>query len=185
MRDGEPCNHKGCLSHITHPCEGCGRIGGKTIVKNFKSKELIEKITYEVSTDAYDVLVNEMIQEGFKCNEILGEFSRDGKFMYIVSFKKDITKLERVIETNLSFDDEGKLQDHQSRIIVVDSWDNYVQEIKKGKYVKRHAEFGGMHGLSIPEEAVVLNFVFDDYHLSCDIQHNQFSDKKIAYRIRG
>src|ERR1019366_5691030 len=24
-RDGEPCKHKGCLSHITHPCEGCGR----------------------------------------------------------------------------------------------------------------------------------------------------------------
>jgi len=28
MRDGEPCSHKGCLSHISHPCEGCGRIGG-------------------------------------------------------------------------------------------------------------------------------------------------------------
>ena len=27
--NGVPCNHKGCLSHITHPCEGCGRIGGK------------------------------------------------------------------------------------------------------------------------------------------------------------
>jgi len=30
--DGQPCNHKGCLSHISHPCEGCGRIGGKGIV---------------------------------------------------------------------------------------------------------------------------------------------------------
>lgn len=27
-KEGEPCNHRGCLSHITHPCEGCGRIGG-------------------------------------------------------------------------------------------------------------------------------------------------------------
>ena len=26
--DGEPCDHPGCLSHISHPCEGCGRIGG-------------------------------------------------------------------------------------------------------------------------------------------------------------
>ena len=25
---GEPCSHAGCLSHITHPCEGCGRIAG-------------------------------------------------------------------------------------------------------------------------------------------------------------
>lgn len=27
-RIGEPCAHPGCLSHISHPCEGCGRIGG-------------------------------------------------------------------------------------------------------------------------------------------------------------
>lgn len=27
-RDGEPCEHPGCLSHRTHPCEGCGRIAG-------------------------------------------------------------------------------------------------------------------------------------------------------------
>jgi len=32
LRDGEPCSHKGCLSHISHPCEGCGRIGGKGVV---------------------------------------------------------------------------------------------------------------------------------------------------------
>jgi hypothetical protein len=30
MRDGEPCSHRGCLNHISHPCEGCGRIAGKT-----------------------------------------------------------------------------------------------------------------------------------------------------------
>ena len=29
LRPGEPCGHPGCLSHITHPCEGCGRIGGQ------------------------------------------------------------------------------------------------------------------------------------------------------------
>lgn len=26
--DGEPCSHVGCLNHVSHPCEGCGRIGG-------------------------------------------------------------------------------------------------------------------------------------------------------------
>ncbi len=30
--DGEPCMHKGCLSHLSHPCEGCGRINGKGVV---------------------------------------------------------------------------------------------------------------------------------------------------------
>jgi hypothetical protein len=27
-RIGEPCFHPSCLSHISHPCEGCGRIAG-------------------------------------------------------------------------------------------------------------------------------------------------------------
>lgn len=27
--DGKPCGrHRNCLSHVTHPCEGCGRIRG-------------------------------------------------------------------------------------------------------------------------------------------------------------
>ena len=30
LRDGEPCPHTGCLNHITHPCEGCGRVAGKS-----------------------------------------------------------------------------------------------------------------------------------------------------------
>ncbi len=28
--DGLPCRHPGCLNHISHPCEGCGRIGGRS-----------------------------------------------------------------------------------------------------------------------------------------------------------
>ena len=31
LRDGEPCSHRGCLHHLTHPCEGCGRIAGKAV----------------------------------------------------------------------------------------------------------------------------------------------------------
>lgn len=29
LRDGVACEHPGCLRHISHPCEGCGRIGGQ------------------------------------------------------------------------------------------------------------------------------------------------------------
>ena len=29
LRPDEPCGHDGCLSHVTHPCEGCGRIAGR------------------------------------------------------------------------------------------------------------------------------------------------------------
>lgn len=29
LREGEPCKHPGCLSHVSHPCEGCGRVAGR------------------------------------------------------------------------------------------------------------------------------------------------------------
>lgn len=32
LREGEACGHPGCLSHISHPCEGCGRIGGRRTI---------------------------------------------------------------------------------------------------------------------------------------------------------
>lgn len=39
-KDGEPCNHVGCLHHVTHPCEVCGRICGIGEVK-FKIQKSI------------------------------------------------------------------------------------------------------------------------------------------------
>ena len=30
LKNGEPCEHRGCLDHVSHPCEGCGRIGGRS-----------------------------------------------------------------------------------------------------------------------------------------------------------
>ena len=42
-RDGEPCKHVGCICHITHPCEGCGRVNAKGIVyKTSPNKKLSE-----------------------------------------------------------------------------------------------------------------------------------------------
>lgn len=28
-----PCKHKGCQCHVSHPCEGCGRQWGNSIIK--------------------------------------------------------------------------------------------------------------------------------------------------------
>lgn len=30
LKSGESCGHPGCLHHVSHPCECCGRIAGKT-----------------------------------------------------------------------------------------------------------------------------------------------------------
>lgn len=31
-KDGQPCDHPGCMAHISHPCEGCGRTGARGTV---------------------------------------------------------------------------------------------------------------------------------------------------------
>lgn len=41
--EGVPCKHPGCLSHISHPCEGCGRIGGR----NKPTREQIDRDFHE------------------------------------------------------------------------------------------------------------------------------------------
>lgn len=48
MRDGEPCSHRGCLNHITHPCEGCGRVAGRyTVGFAIESDKYGLHITYD------------------------------------------------------------------------------------------------------------------------------------------
>lgn len=57
LRDGEPCAHRGCLSHISHPCEGCGRIGGHS----YKSKSQFRRLQAQLKmrrADREDILNN-------------------------------------------------------------------------------------------------------------------------------
>jgi hypothetical protein len=37
----QPCDHMGCLSHVSHPCESCGRVGGDGII--YKSPTYIRQ----------------------------------------------------------------------------------------------------------------------------------------------
>jgi len=39
---GIPCTHPGCINHITHPCEKCGRI---------KAQGIYEKIIHRIETN--------------------------------------------------------------------------------------------------------------------------------------
>ena len=41
--------------------------------------------------------------------------------------------MNRIIETNISIDDKVQIADHQSRIIQVESWESYLEEIKSGE----------------------------------------------------
>lgn len=48
LKEFEPCDHPGCLNHVTHPCEGCGRIGGRFMTEIIRPdemyKEHVEKV---------------------------------------------------------------------------------------------------------------------------------------------
>jgi len=45
LKDGEPCDHPGCLSHVSHPCEGCGRVAGKKVTKDIYFKDPLPEDT--------------------------------------------------------------------------------------------------------------------------------------------
>ena len=69
MRDGEPCSHRGCLNHISHPCEVCGRIGGqRTVEFAIESYKYGLYITYD--GDKHNIMF------GGKCSHC-GEYFED------------------------------------------------------------------------------------------------------------
>ncbi|MEI2465116.1 hypothetical protein [Niallia taxi] len=90
----------------------------------------------------------------------------------------------KIIETNLSIMDwDGEvIADHQSRVIEVSSWQDFIVEIKEAKTVERPSVIGSMHGNSVPRECRVDNLQYDEKHLSCDIIYgNGVKSKKLAY----
>lgn len=42
LGDGEPCDHPGCLSHVSHPCEGCNRVAGRVVCESCGANEAEE-----------------------------------------------------------------------------------------------------------------------------------------------
>jgi hypothetical protein len=90
-----------------------------------------------------------------------------------------VRTLVRIIETNLSIGNENEIIDHQSRVIEVDSWDKFVNEIKDSKSIDRQ---GTLWGLTLPRQCRIENLKYDDFHLSCDVYTDK-KQKKLAYLI--
>lgn len=90
----------------------------------------------------------------------------------------------RVIETNLSMDYENNIKDHQSRVIEIDSWEEFIDEIINAKTVLRNSSIGSLHGCTIPRQSKVENLIYDDIHLSCDVYNFAgMKTKKLVYKI--
>jgi len=115
--DGQPCDHKGCLSHITHPCEGCGRIGGRGIIYGIQSDQidfymnnpLFEVVEAEVVNNAIEaecsLCIYDKISEytglSFCCRgtrpKIVWDEGRDRAIFYCEQYKLDQNILVRRI----------------------------------------------------------------------------------------
>ncbi|MDD4779070.1 MAG: hypothetical protein PHT02_00505 [Tissierellia bacterium] len=90
----------------------------------------------------------------------------------------------KVIETNLSIQVDNTIIDHQSRVIEVESWKDYIEEIKSAKTVIRNSVIGALHGATIPKEAKIENLIYDDFHLKCEvINWLGIRSIKLAYKV--
>lgn len=76
------------------------------------------------------------------------------------------------------------IADHQSRVIEVDSWDDYISEFKNMRATYRSSVLGSLHGFSLPKHSRVENLAHDEKHLSCDVYNSfGFKIKKLAYLV--
>lgn len=67
----------------------------------------------------------------------------------------------KIIETNISVDDNANPGDAQSRVIEVSSWEDYVNEIREGKCVNRNSVIGNLMGVSLPKKCKI-NFIVEN-----------------------
>jgi hypothetical protein len=74
--------------------------------------------------------------------------------------------MAKIIETNVSLADDGKIDGVQSRLIEVESWESYVDEIKDGKSIMRTSLIGNLTGYSLPKNVVVEQLKYDKNTLS-------------------
>lgn len=86
-----------------------------------------------------------------------------------------------VIETNILEDANGEVADHQSRIIEVGSWDDYVGQYIKNKPLHYR---GTMIGFSFKESWEMIDLFYDETHLICEFDDDfGFTVMKLAYRL--
>jgi hypothetical protein len=90
----------------------------------------------------------------------------------------------KVIETNLSINNDNIIIDHQSRVIEIESWDSYTNEFAENISIIKNSCIGSLHGATIPRSATIENLTYDDKHLMCDIiNYANMKSKKLAYLV--
>lgn len=87
----------------------------------------------------------------------------------------------KIIDTNMN------QEDFQSRVIKYSTWEDFVNVFKNYKYNRKSIApdyFNNNQGIIIHFNSTITNLKYDNFHLSCNIEHNGFVDKKMAYLIK-
>lgn len=72
-----------------------------------------------------------------------------------------------IIETRILYNRQNNtIYDHQSRVVVVDSWEQYVDAIKNYNGKKIEFESIDMPGATLLGNRDIYDLIHDDYHLS-------------------
>ena len=74
FKKGEPCTHPGCFNHVSHPCEGCGRIAG-----NYQAH-----LCQECGYDVFQTIGNKVSCS--KCGEVRGYIVLQTDFYRVEGF---------------------------------------------------------------------------------------------------
>ena len=95
----------------------------------------------------------------------------------------------KIIETNLSIKDD-KVFDHQSRMIEVKSWDEYInyykQNISSDRQIVDPKSLTNLWGCILPKFGELSELKYDDFHLSCYIENPLgMVTMKLAYLCEG
>ena len=74
----------------------------------------------------------------------------------------------KIIEAKIIHDYQSKPMYVQSRVIEVDSWEKYVEEIKQQKQINRKSIIGYSEGVSFPKSATTKSLKWDNKSLLCE-----------------
>lgn len=94
----------------------------------------------------------------------------------------------KIIETNLSCASDWHIHDHQSRVIEVPTWKEYINLFNdycgeaSGKDYKSTTN---MDGCVLPHNAMIIDEEHDEFHLMCKLNlFNGFNEIKLAFLVR-
>jgi hypothetical protein len=89
----------------------------------------------------------------------------------------------KVIETNIFYNNDI-VADHQSRLIEVDSWDEYISLYNNYNGEPTGEYKGNLMGYTLPKNAHIDSLTYDKFHLRCNLilWNNQLA-LKTAYLI--